>query len=107
MLNKLIVQYSLGYYPCTDYLKYMHDTEKLWLKCIAPESYFSFISPDVKKEIQEVYGLINYGVLRKKIKGGILRNKINFTFGVIQSAWFSSVLVEMIFVPELAVKIMT
>lgn len=31
---------------------------------------------EVKKEIQELYGLINYGVLRKKIKGGEYRETI-------------------------------
>ena len=79
MLERRVCElaHSFFHYPCTDYLKYMHGTEKLWPKCIVPESkfsYFSFVSPDVKKEIQEVYGLVNYGVLRKKIKGGILRN---------------------------------
>lgn len=34
---------------------------------------FFNIPVEVKKEIQELYGLINYGVLRKKIKGGEYR----------------------------------
>ncbi|XP_056010415.1 uncharacterized protein LOC125679296 isoform X2 [Ostrea edulis] len=38
-------------------------------------SKFIKVDTEVKKEIQELYGLINYGVLRKKIKG-VLNEKV-------------------------------
>uniref|UniRef100_K1QWZ4 Protein cramped-like protein n=1 Tax=Magallana gigas TaxID=29159 RepID=K1QWZ4_MAGGI len=38
-------------------------------------SKFIDVDTEVKKEIQELYGLINYGVLRKKIKG-VLNEKV-------------------------------
>lgn len=59
----------------TGLIKNKEQVRHLYYRTWHKISKFIDVDTEVKKEIQELYGLINYGVLRKKVKG-VLNEKV-------------------------------